>query len=77
MIADLPCLHLSCRQVVEAFDVLINEEQRAVYDKCRDYQVGKGGKGEGEIGREEENWKGEGQSLACQVASRWLSAGRA
>lgn len=27
-------------QVVEAFDVLINEEQRAVYDKCRDYQVG-------------------------------------
>ncbi|PRW60794.1 subfamily B member 4 [Chlorella sorokiniana] len=26
------------KQVVEAFDVLINEEQRAVYDKCRDYQ---------------------------------------
>ena len=32
-----PCA--PCQQVVEAFDVLINEEQRAVYDKCRDYQV--------------------------------------
>ena len=26
-------------QVVEAFDVLADEEQRAVYDKCRDYMV--------------------------------------
>ena len=34
----LPC---SCFvQVVEAFDVLSDEGQRAVYDKCRDYMVG-------------------------------------
>jgi DnaJ-class molecular chaperone len=35
----------SFRQVAAAFDLLLDEEQRALYDKCRDYMVTNPGKG--------------------------------
>ena len=35
----------SFRQVAAAFDVLVDEEQRALYDKCRDYMDANPGKG--------------------------------
>lgn len=35
----------SFRQVAAAFDILVDEEQRALYDKCRDYMETNPGKG--------------------------------
>jgi hypothetical protein len=46
-------------QVVEAFDVLSDEEQRAVYDKCRDYMVG---------------WGMQGSLPACNIRESMLEA---